>query len=214
MRFGKPIRGRSGPSKQQLLHNDLLQWAWKLPQPAAFITHQPQQTAFCFILFFLSLPCLLAPIWEPPLSHLVAIQRLDWQVPSNQCGDFEAVGFWLFRMWINVYIVFLPPLGHHRQIFFRTVNDDWNCSVTDRLGQPLPLSEPPDKFCHCQKIWGRLITLDICSLVLQWHSYVSCLLMLHYSKKVADGLCRAQPVTVAQCGSRTKGWNCSVCIGV
>lgn len=41
--------------------------------------------------------------------------------------------------------------------------------------------------------------LDICSPVLQWHSYVRRLLMLHYSKKVADGLCRAQPVTVAQC---------------
>lgn len=94
MRLSKPIQGRSGPSKQQFLHNDLLQWAWKLPQPAAFISHQPQQTAFCFILFFSnSLPVLLASIQEPPLSRLVAIQSLDWQVPSNQCEDLEAVGF-------------------------------------------------------------------------------------------------------------------------
>lgn len=50
----KPIQGQAGPSKQQSLNNDLLQWAWKLPQLAAFITHQAQQTAFCFILCF---PC-------------------------------------------------------------------------------------------------------------------------------------------------------------
>lgn len=56
MNLRKPIQGRSGPSKQQFLHNDLLQWAWKLPQPAAFITHKLQQTAFCFIHFFHSLP--------------------------------------------------------------------------------------------------------------------------------------------------------------
>lgn len=61
MCLSKPIQGRSGPSKQQFLHNDLLQWAWKLPQLAAFITHQPQQTGFCFFLFLL-LPS--APIWD------------------------------------------------------------------------------------------------------------------------------------------------------
>lgn len=36
------------------------------------------------------------------------------------------------------------------------------------------------------------MTFDIYSLESHWHSYVRCVLMLHYSKKVADGLCRAQ----------------------
>lgn len=49
------------------------------------------------------------------------------------------------------------------------------------------------------------MTLDIGSLVLQWHSSVRCLLMLHYYKKVADVLCRAQAVTVAQSDGGTKG---------
>lgn len=80
--LSKPIQGRSGPSKQQFLHNDLLQWAWKLPQLAAFITHQPQQTGFCFFLFLL-----LPSIWhqsETPLRRLVDTRHLDWQVLSNQ----------------------------------------------------------------------------------------------------------------------------------
>lgn len=124
-RLSKPIQGRSGPSKQQFLHNDPLQWAWKLPQPAAFITHQPQQTGFCFIHFFRSLPFLPVPIREPALSHLVAIQSLNWQVPSNQCGDREAVGFWPLQMWSDVCSVFLPPLGHYRQIFFFSHIEWW-----------------------------------------------------------------------------------------
>ena len=49
------------------------------------------------------------------------------------------------------------------------------------------------------------MTLDTGSLVFQRHSSVRCLLMLHYSKKVADVLCRAQPVTVPQSDGGTKG---------
>lgn len=94
----KPIQGRFGPSKQQSLNNDLLQWAWKLPQLVSFITHQPQQTAFCFILSFHSLAFLLVPIRVRPLIRLVAIQRLDWQVPSNKGGCVEGVSFWLLWM--------------------------------------------------------------------------------------------------------------------
>lgn len=179
MHLRKPIRSRSGPSKQQFLHNDLLQWAWKLPQLAAFITHQPQQTVFCFILFFPSLPFLSVPIREPPLSHLAAIHSLDWQVPSTQYWDIEAVGSWLEWCLHCIFVTFRPSQA---DFFFNAINDDWTSVVIVRLGQTLPLSEPLDKFCHYQNIWSRLMTHDICSLVLQWHSYLRYVLMLHCSK--------------------------------
>lgn len=165
MRLSKPIQGRSGPSEQQFLHNDLLQWAWKLPQPAAFITHQPQQTAFCFILSFHPFPFLLAPIREPSAQPFSGHSE-PWLTSPIQSARGRRGTRFLAALNVKwcLHCVFRPPLGHHRQISFpRTVNDDWKCSVIDRLGQPLPLSEPLDKFCHCQKIWGRLMTLDICS---------------------------------------------------
>ena len=75
--------------------------------PTGCIYHTSATTNCLLFHPFSSIPFLLASIWKPPLSHLVAIPSLDWQVSSNQCGDVEAVGFRLLPMWSDVYIVFL-----------------------------------------------------------------------------------------------------------
>lgn len=83
----KTTHGQSGPSKQQFLHNDLLQWAWKLPQLAAFITHQPQQTVFCFIFSSLAFSRCVKAQFSQPISG----QSGPW-LTNQSSGDSKTVG--------------------------------------------------------------------------------------------------------------------------
>lgn len=144
MNLRKPIQGRSGPSKQQFLHNDLLQWAWKLPQPAAFITHKLQQTAFCFIHFFHSLP--LGANLRP--SSLPFSGRLEFLLTSSihLVWGHRSRRF-LAASRVTLFLHFLFVLAVAVMIF--SLGKSWPGECCHR-----PLYEPVDRF---EADWWHMI---------------------------------------------------------